>query len=77
MATFFQNITQNIKINGFFKFFLIQLFIFHELLNYCWMRTVAHCMHALLLLSEVKQCRARSVLGWETAWEHWVLTGAF
>ena len=24
-------------------------------------------------MTEVKQCRARSVLGWETAWEHWVL----
>ena len=25
------------------------------------------------LIAEVKQCRAWSVLGWETAWEHWVL----
>ena len=25
------------------------------------------------LITEVKQHRARSVLGWETAWEHWVL----
>ena len=24
-------------------------------------------------ITEVKQRRARLVLGWETAWEHWVL----
>ena len=24
-------------------------------------------------ITEVKQCWARLVLGWETAWEHWVL----
>ena len=35
--------------------------------------TVAHCIHALILMTEVKQCRARSVLGRETAWKHWVL----
>ena len=35
---------------------------------------VALCFHALLLMTEVKQCRARSVLGRETAWEHWVLS---
>ena len=34
---------------------------------------IARCIQTLILMSEVKQCRARSVLGWETAWEHWVL----
>ena len=44
-------------------------------LNQCQitLATVARCIDILLLMSEVKQCRARSVLGWETAWEHWVL----
>ena len=40
---------------------------------YKQMAAVARCFHPLILMTEVKQCRARSVLGWETAWEHWVL----
>ena len=28
-------------------------------------------------ITEVKQCWARLVLGWETAWEHWVLLASF
>ena len=28
-------------------------------------------------ITEVKQCWARLVLGWETAWEHWVLLALF
>ena len=38
---------------------------------------LAQCIHNILLMSEVKQCRAWSVLGWETAWEHWVLLASF
>ena len=34
---------------------------------------VALCFHPLILMTEVKQCRARSVLGRETAWDSWVL----
>ena len=48
-------------------------------LNKCQiiLATVARCIDILLLMSEVKQCRARSVLGWETAWEHWVLLASY
>ena len=41
------------------------------------MAAVVHCIYVSLLMSEVKQCLAWSVLGWETAWEHWVLLAVY